>query len=179
MKRETYRIALGGLMTAAAVSVLFLGSILPFATFIAPALASLCVLYFQLEYGRGMAAVVYAAVGILAALLAPDKEQALLFICFIGYYPIVKGLFERLRSRALALLLKIALCDLSMAALYYVLTKVLVVEAVREEFEAYTTTVLVSLLVLGTVTFVLFDAALTRLSVYYEVKLRPKLKKAR
>lgn len=179
MRGETYRVALGGLLTAAAVSVLFFGSLVPFATFISPAVAALCVLYFQIEYGRATAFIVYLAVGILSALLAPDKEQALLFICLLGYYPIVKGPIDRLRPRALVLALKIALCGSTMSALYYVLTHILVIEAVREEFAAYTTVVVVLLGLLGTATFLLFDVLLTRLAVYYEVKLRPRLKKTR
>ncbi len=179
MNRDTYRIALGGLLTAAAVAILFLGSVIPFATFISPALASICILYFCMEYGRPTALIVYAAVGILAALLAPDKEQALIFIFLLGYYPIVKGLFERLRSKAVVLLLKALLCDLTMLSLYFILTRVLVIAAVREEFAQYTVPLLILLTVLGTITFLVYDAALTKLAIYYEVKLRPRLKRGR
>ena len=42
--KDTFRIALGGLLSAAAVAILFFGSIIPFATFLAPAAASLAVL---------------------------------------------------------------------------------------------------------------------------------------
>ncbi len=177
MKRDSFRIALGGLLTAAAVTILFVGSILPFATFVAPALASICVLYFCMEYGRGTAAVVYVAVGILCMLLAPDKEQALIFVCLLGYYPIVKGLLDRLRPKALVLALKILLCDVTMLGLYFVITRLLVIPAVRDEFAEYTTILVVALAVLGTLTFLIYDAALTKLAVYYEVKLRPKLQK--
>lgn len=179
MRRNTYRIALGGLMSAAALAILFLGSILPFATFAAPALASVCVLYFCMEYGRATAVLVYAAVGIPSLLIAPDKEQALIFICLLGYYPILKGLLERLRPKALVILLKILLCDSTMLGLYFVLTRVLVIESVREEFSQYTLPIVIGLTVLGTATFLVLDAALTRLAIYYEVKLRAKLGKGR
>lgn len=178
-KTGTFRIALGGILSAAAVAILFFGSILPFATFIAPAAASLAVLYFCLEYTRGTAALVYAVISVLALLLAPDKEQALLFTFFLGYYPIAKSAIEKLRSRALQWVLKVLLCNATTLSLYYVITHIFVLESVREEFAEYTTAVLILLIVLGNITFVFFDIALTRLSVLYTVRLRPRLAKNR
>ncbi|MEG2677419.1 MAG: hypothetical protein RR933_04800, partial [Oscillospiraceae bacterium] len=65
MHRNTYKIALGGLVSAAAVAIMFFGSILPFATFISPAVASFSVLYFCIEYNRRTALLVYAVIGLL------------------------------------------------------------------------------------------------------------------
>ena len=174
-RNDTFRVALGGLLSAAAVAILFFGSILPFATFLAPAAASLAVLYFCLEYNRKTALLVYAVIATLALLLAPDKELALLFAVFLGYYPIAKTLIEKLRSKPLKWALKLTICNVTTLSLYWIITQVLVIEAVRDEFAAYTTALVVALVLLGNATFVIFDVALTRLSMLYLVKYRPKL----
>ncbi|MEG0912740.1 MAG: hypothetical protein RSD35_09595 [Oscillospiraceae bacterium] len=176
MHRNTYKIALGGLVSAAAVAIMFFGSILPFATFISPAVASFSVLYFCIEYNRRTALLVYAVIGLLSMLLAPDKEQALLFVFLLGYYPIAKSLIEKLHSKVLAWVLKIVLCDTTMLALYYIITQVFVIEAVRDELADYTAVLLIVMIILGNFTFAIFDLAMTRLSVYYEVKIRPRIK---
>lgn len=177
--KDTFRIALGGLLSAAAVAILFFGSIIPFATFLAPAAASLAVLYFCIEYSRKTALLIYIVIASLSLLLAPDKELALLFAVFLGYYPIAKGLIETLRAKPLKWTLKLALCNATTLSLYWIITHVLVIEAVRDEFAAYTTWVVVALVLLGNATFIIFDIALTRLSMLYLVKFRPKLTRNR
>ncbi len=175
MRDKTYRTAMGGLVTAAAIALMFLGSVLPFATFASPALAALCVLYFCLEYGCGMAALVYAAVALLSALLVPDKEQAFLFICVFGLYPVVKKLLEGGTAKPVCYALKFVYFNVTVCALYYVLTRIFVLEVVRGEFAAYTNIMLAVMLVLGNVMFFLYDVALTKVSFLYFVKLKPKL----
>ncbi len=177
MHKNTYRTALGGVLSALAVAVMFFGSVLPFATIIAPAAASLCVLYFCLEFNKGTAFVIYVAISALSLLLSPDKELALIFVCFLGYYPIVKLLYEGKFSRTLAYVFKFVNLNVSIGLLYYVITRVFVLAAVREEFAQYTVGVIILLAVLGNITFFIFDVALTRFCVLYFTTIRPKLMK--
>lgn len=175
MRAKTYRVAVGGILSALAVSVMFLGSVIPFATYISPALASLAVLYFAVEYNTGAALLVYAAISALALLIAPDKEQALLFACFLGWYPAAKLPLERKLRAPAALIVKLALCNASLFSLYYIITRVLVIAAVRDEFAEYSTAIVIALAVLGNLTFVIFDRALTRLAMLWLAKWRPRL----
>ena len=41
------------------------------------------------------ALIVYVAVSILSIFMTPDREAAIMFICFFGHYPIIKGIIER------------------------------------------------------------------------------------
>ncbi|MEG0750905.1 MAG: hypothetical protein RR998_04075 [Oscillospiraceae bacterium] len=179
MSGKTYKIALGGIVSALAVAMMFFGSIIPFATFVAPAAASLAVLYFCLEFTGKTAFAVYAVIAALAVLVSPDKEQALLFACFFGYYPVVKLALERSLPKAAAWICKLLVCDTSLFALYYIITQIFVIDAVREEFAQYTSILFIVLAVLGDITFVIFDLALTRLSMIYLARVRPKITKHR
>lgn len=176
MHRRTLAIATGGVLSAMAVTLMLLGSIIPLATFVTPALAALCVLYFCLAFGRKMALAVYFVISTLSLLLAADKELALVFTCVLGYYPIVKQLAEKLRSRAATWAIKFGVFNLSVLALYYLIVNIFIIASVREEFAEYTLPLLVALLLLANATFFFYDRLLTRLSILYVVKIEPKLK---
>lgn len=174
MHRSSYRIALGGVLTALAVTIMFLGSVIPFATYISPAIASIAVLYFAVEYGTKQALGIYASIAAIALLLAPDKEQALLFACFLGWYPAIKLPLEASLKNVSLLLSKGLICSICIAGLYYLLTSVFVLDAVKEEFSGYSTLIIASLSVLGLITFFIFDKALTRLIFLWRIVWRPK-----
>lgn len=178
-RRRSYAIAGGGVLSGLAVALMLLGSIIPLATFVSPALAAVCVLYFCLEFGNKMAFAVYVVISALSLLLAADKELALVFAFVIGYYPIVKQLSERLRARPLQWLIKFGVFNLTAVGLYYILINVFVMASVREEFADVTTLLLGALLILANLTLFFYDRVLTRLSTLYTVKLKQKLNPSR
>lgn len=179
VRRRTLAVATGGVLSGMALALMLLGSVIPLATFITPALAALCVLYFCLEFGNKMAFAVYFVISTLSLLLAADKELALVFTCVIGYYPILKQLTEKLRSRLLKWLIKFSVFNVTAIGLYYVLLHVFVMASVREEFAEYTTPLLVVLVLLANLTLFFYDRVLTKLSVLYIVKIKPKLEPSR
>ncbi len=178
-RRRTYAIALGGVLSAAAAAVMLLGSVIPFATFLSPAIAALSVLYFCIEFDKKTAFLVYFVVAALSVLFAADKEQAFLFAFVLGYYPIIKTLAERLRAKVVVLFIKLGLFNLSVLILYYIMINLFVVETVRAEFAQYTVWLLGGLLVMANIAFWLYDVVMTRLSVWYVARLQPRLNRPR
>ena len=174
-RRKTYRIAIGGVLTATAVLVMLLGSVIPLATFVAPCLAALCVLYFCIEFGNKTAIVVYAAISLTAALLAPDKELAFVFVFVTGYYPIVKTACEKLKSKLAAFAIKLAVFNAAILLMYFLLIRVIIYAPVKSEFEQYGPAMLIGLIVVANLTFLIYDVALARLARLYDRKLRAKL----
>ena len=101
------RMALCGVLSALTLLFLCLGSLFPFATFCCPILAMLCLLAVVEEFGTKSALTCYLAAALLAALLAPDKEAALLF-AFLGWYPALRPHIDsRVRHTALRLAVKL------------------------------------------------------------------------
>ena len=89
------QMALGGMLTAAAVVVMSLGSIIPVNTYICPVL---CILVNRLvleHCGRRIGWCYYLAVAVLSLLLAPDREAALVY-AFLGSYPMIRPFFEKM-----------------------------------------------------------------------------------
>ena len=99
-----------GMAAALCVALMLLGTIIPIAMFIAPAVASFLIATVCMECGITMAWTAYAAVSLLGLLFVPDKEIALIFTVLLGYYPLVKPRFDRIRPRALQLVCKLLLC---------------------------------------------------------------------
>lgn len=171
MRRHSRRAALCGLLTALAVVLLSLGSLIPLATFACPMLAMVCLLPALLEYGAGTALLLYAGTACLALLLCADKELAL-FYCSLGWYPALRPRLALL-PRPARMVLKCVLFLLAMGAMYGLLIFILRLEAVVEEFSGYSAAGALGLLALGAAAFLLFDRALERLTALYRRKRGP------
>ena len=172
MKR-TAKIAVSGVLGALALVCLLL-TVFPFATYALPALASVFFMPVVIECGRRWALGLYAAVALLALLVAPDIEARLLFVFFFGYYPIFKSWAEQ-QSRVTEWVVKLALFNIAVVASYALLS------VVGFSFEAFMipgvslslTAVLAVFLLVGNVVFVLYDSALTRMIPLYFVRFQP------
>ena len=119
--RKSWAMAYCGMAAALSVALMLLGAILPLAMFIAPAVAGFLILTVCVECGRKMAFTSYAAVSLLGLLFVPDKEVALIFAVLLGYYPLVKSAFERIRPAFLRVGCKLLLCNAAVLAMYSLL----------------------------------------------------------
>ncbi len=158
MRSKAYPVALGGLMAAAAVVLMCIGTMIPIATYAVP---MLCMLVEQLVVklcGSRIAWAWYGAVAILSLLLAPDKEAAGVFLV-LGYYPIVKPKLDALKGKWLW---KGLLFSGSILLLYWVLLRIVGVSRLVEEFSGMGAVMTAALLILGNVTFFLLDGLLGR-----------------
>lgn len=171
-RSQSRKAALCGILAALSVVILTMGGLIPFATFACPMLALICQPPVVCEYGTKISLVLYAAVSILALLLCTDKEIAM-FYTFIGWYPSLRPRLERI-PQFLGVVIKCGLFSLSMAAMYLLLLYLFRLEEIVAEFSEYSTGMLVVLLVLGNVSFLLFDRVLSRVSVlYYRKRKKP------
>ena len=117
--RQSRKAALCGVMAALSVVILCLGGMIPLATFACPMLAMLCLIPIVCEYGAGTAMLLYGAASILALLLGPDKEIALLYV-FLGWYPGIRSQLE-IVPRHVRWVVKCALFTLAVTVMYALL----------------------------------------------------------
>ena len=93
-------IALGGMLAAVAMVIMNLVGLIPVATFVCP-IFCMMILSLVLRFcGKRIGWAWYGAVAILSVLLAPDKEAAAIFV-FLGYYPLIKPILDRIRNGVL------------------------------------------------------------------------------
>lgn len=167
-RRKSRQMALCGLLAALSVALLSFGSFIPLATFACPMLAMACLLPVTGIYGAGASLLVYAAVSALALLLCADKELACFYL-FLGWYPALRPRLERLPGIPRAAV-KCGLFTAAMIAMYAMLLFLFRLEAIAAEFSEYSAAMPVGLLVLGNITFLLFDRALGTLAAAWKRK---------
>lgn len=156
MRSNAYPIALGGMLAAAAVVLMSIGTIIPVATYAAPVLCMVLGQTVLKVCGRRIAWAWYAAVAILSLLLAPDKEAAAVYLS-LGYYPVVKPRLDKTRAKWLW---KALLFNGSILVLYWMLLKVIGMEQLLSDFEGVGFAMYAVLLILGNVTFFMLDRLL-------------------
>ena len=175
MHRSTKQIALCGILAALATSLLFLGGLFPFATYTAPALAGVLLWPICLEYNLRTGLLAWVVVSILGILFVPDIEMSMIFLFLLGYYPMVKQSFDRIRNKALQWLCKLLLFNLSVFAMYGLLLFVFPISGIVEEFAEYAGWFLLVLLFSANLAFILYDFCLARFRLIYYYRLRPLL----
>ena len=116
--QKSWAMAYCGIVAALCVALMLLGAVIPIAMFIAPAVAGFLVATVCVECGMQLALTAYAAVSLLALLFVPDKEVALIFVFLLGYYPLAKPKFERIRPAVLRIVCKLLLCNGTVLAMY-------------------------------------------------------------
>ena len=169
MREQSRKVALCGVLCGLAVVVLLLGGLFSLAVYCAPLLAMAVLLPVLEEYGPGTAGAAYGAVAILALLLVPDRETALVYV-FFGWYPLLRPRIAALPSLPVRLVCRLGVCGLSMYLLYGVTIRLLGLTAVTEELGGGWLTA--ALAVMGCAVFLLLDLALGRLTVLWRRKLR-------
>lgn len=99
---------------------MFMTGLIPFSSYVFPAMAGIVLIAVEEENGTKTAMLVYVAVSVLAMFIVPDQEAKVLFVMLLGYYPMLKSRLER-APRPIAYLLKFLLFNGVIVAFYYVM----------------------------------------------------------
>ncbi|MBQ6892716.1 MAG: hypothetical protein IJN48_00780 [Clostridia bacterium] len=164
--KNTKKLTFSAIISALAVAVMYIGVMLEVLDLSMAALASICVMLVLTELGMKYAFLSYACIGVLSFLLLPTKYAAIMFVGFLGFYPMAKLFFERKFRGILCLILKFALLNFCIFAML-LLVRYVMTEALWFE---------IMVLVLANIVFVVYDIALTRLLRAYVLVWRKKLK---
>lgn len=165
------KVSLVAMFSAMSIIVLYLSVLLPTGTIGFYFLSSLFVGGMLVEKKPGCAFMVYIVVSLLSLLLLPGSPVAALpYILLFGHYGIGKYAIEHLRDRVVAFLLKLLYFNVFMA-LVYLLAKDAMFGAWTENLPIWAVIAAVQ------VVFVIFDFLYSKVVLYYEMVLRPKLMK--
>ena len=175
--RKSWAMAYCGMAAALCVALMLLGAVIPVLMFIAPAVASFLIATVCMECGKTMAWTAYGAVSVLALLFVPDKEEALTFVFLLGYYPLVKPRFERVRPALLRGAAKLALCNGSILLLYGLVLLLVPGGSISQDLKATAQAVSLTTLAMGNVAFLLYDRALRNMLQVYRILWQPRLHK--
>lgn len=167
-RSASYKMALGGVFSALALVSMLLSYLIPTATYACPALAGVMLIPVVIEVGKGWALCSYVAVSLLSFMIVSDKEMALCFTAFFGFYPILKAVYEDKLKKPLCYLVKILTFSLCMIAVFFISIYVLGIP--QDSFTLFGLYLPWVLLIIGIIIFVIYDYALTKvISVYVGV----------
>lgn len=168
--RPSVKAAAFGGVGAGLIVVLLLGSsLLPFLEYTIPAACALVIFYISMECSKQAALLCYAASALLSVLLIPNKEAAILYALFFGYYPVLHQLLLRY-PKWLRWGVKFLVFDLTMIGSYAVLIFVFGLNELWEEINLGMQFGAILLLLMGNFAFWLFDLLLVRAGELYRAK---------
>ena len=168
-RKATRLITVSAVMTALSVVSVYLGSVFPTGQLGFAAISSLFVIAAVVECGLKGGIFVYIGSAALTLLLVPDKSTALLFALFFGYYPVIKSLAERPKSRVLEWIIKLCLLNAALSVLLFLFKLTIFDYSVING-----STPLIYLL--ANIVFVLYDIGVSRLIFIYVNKISKRIK---
>ena len=150
-----------------------LASYFPYLTYAIPAVSGLFIMICVIENGCKWGFISYLASAFPVFLLA-ETESKLMYVFFFGFYPIVKALVEKIRKNNIEWILKFAVFNVSVLAVYLLFSGMLQISlddfGVMGKYGAFI------LLGMGNIVFVLYDIAVSRMAMFYFTVIKPKLK---
>lgn len=170
---RTVKIALSGIICALTVAVIMLSGVITVGTFALPALAGLPLIIVVNECGIKHSVASYFISALFAFLFAPDKETALYYVMFFGYYPIVKCLAERIKNRLAHWAIKFAVFNAAMISAFFI--SLFVLSVPKDSFIVFGYYVPYLFLIVGNFVFFLYDFALSSMIVMYVRKWRKRI----
>ncbi len=173
--KQSSKCAVGGIVAALSLVLMISVAIIPFMTYALPALAGAFIVFVVIEIDKKWAAGVYAAVAILGIFLVPEKEVAVLYLAFFGYYPILKAVIESKTGTVVGWILKILTFEITMIVSYWLMIKFMGVTI--DEMDEFGVWAIPMLLGLGTFAFIMYDIAISKLIILYLKRWRKYFKR--
>ncbi|MBQ8057732.1 MAG: hypothetical protein IJ275_05295 [Ruminococcus sp.] len=167
--KTSYKVSLGGIIGALSLCLMLLTSVIPFGTFAVPAFAGMMLICVVIELGYRWAFVVYAIVSTMSLLLLADKEAALYYVVFLGFYPIIKSLIEKLKTILVQLVLKYAVFNICIVLAFYL--SIYVFSIPKDSFNLFGVYLPWVFLILGNIVFLVYDFCVSRIVTVYLLKI--------
>ena len=161
------KLTYGAAGSALIVVLLALSNLFPSLDLTLSAVAALLVYVLLFEFGYLTAVLSYITGGILSSVLLADKNAALFFLFFFGWYPFLRTALSK-APILLSWFLKLV-CAASAAGVFYLLFCILIpTPALSDFFDPI-------VIVLFLLVFVLYEVGLGRLVLLYHSRLRSRL----
>lgn len=179
MRDASYRVALGGIVSALCLVTMFLAGVLPALYLLLPGIAGILLMIIAEEVNTAWAFLTYLAVSLLSLFITFDKEAALIFIMFFGHYPILRYFIQRLPLRLIRGLIKALVFNICIIGYFYVTVYIFGLDEMLEEFDEFGKYGAYIMLVIANVIFFIYDLDLEFMHKLYKKRLMPKFRKKR
>ena len=165
------RTAVAGVLAAGSLAVLWLACMVPSGRIGLTGAAGLFPVAAVLAAGRAAGYLCWAASALLGLFLLPDKGVALLYLIFLGLYPVVKNNIEGLRRLPLEWLCKLAVFNAVLSLFWFGLHSLFLPflpETLQAPWRVYAA---------GNAAFVIYDVGFSKLISFYVARVDRVLRK--
>ncbi|MBR1762163.1 MAG: hypothetical protein IJ731_02205 [Eubacterium sp.] len=171
--KKSKQIAFCGMLAALSLALMFLGSVIYAFTYVAPLFCSVIMLIICDVIGKRNALITFIAVSIISIVFLPDKECALTYAFFFGYYVIIKDYLERIKPRFLCFLTKLAIYNIGIISSQLLLIYVFGIP-LDNPFGKWGIAVLI---MLANTIFIVYELMLSRVTKLYDIKYKNKVRR--
>ena len=169
--KKTKITALSGMLAALTVLFLFFGSVVQIFAYVAPLISGLIMIILINNVNKRSAWTVFVVSSLVAVFLLPDKECALTYVFFFGWYPMVKDSFDKIKIKILRIVAKFAVYNVAV-----VFSQLVCIYVFGIPFDnVFGVWGIVILLLLANLLFALYDRLFVLLSFIYMKKYYSKV----
>lgn len=161
-------------MMAALAAAFMLLSYFPYLTYAIPAIAGLFIMVLVIELDKKWALAAFIASAVIVFLFA-EIESKLMYIGFLGYYPILKAIIDKIGKPVIEWVIKIVAFNAAVLILYTAFSGLLNISV--RDFGVLGEYGIIILLVVANIVFVLYDIAVSRIAMAYMYVLHQRVKK--
>ncbi|MCI5903890.1 MAG: hypothetical protein MRZ61_01980 [Oscillospiraceae bacterium] len=172
-KKISYKVSLGGIVSALCLVMMFLTAVIPPLNITLPLFAGMLISVVAIEISPSWAFVTYVVVSVLSFFLTPDKEAAIFFAVLFGYYPILKDVTEKIKFKPFQWIIKIIIFNAAIVIIYQLTVKLLGTVDLIEEFGFMKQYMLPALLLIFNFILILYDVTLGMVKDAYVKWFRP------
>lgn len=161
MKDKTsFKVALGGICTAVCLIIMFCSGFLPMLDYTIPTFAGFMMVVMTVEINSKWAVAAYAAVSILCIFVTPNYEASLLFILFMGYYPILKFNLDKSKNKIISWIIKLAVFNAAAILFFLAFQYIFTAGKMLEGMEMFGKYAVAVLWLIAEGAFLIYDYAL-------------------
>ena len=156
MKKTRYT-TISGMVSALSVVIMLLTNIMPSMMYVIPIVTGAVVFAVNEIIGKKWALGVFFVTSFISFILLTDKEAALNYTLFFGYYPLLKPLYEKL-PKVLSWGVKVLTFNVALTAIGLIVTFVFKLPFLDEDMGKFTIPIFA---VLFNIVFIMYDIMFT------------------
>ncbi|MBP1545717.1 MAG: hypothetical protein J6A37_03850 [Oscillospiraceae bacterium] len=171
--KTSYKVALGGVVSALCLTLMFMTGVFPILSMAIPIYAGALMIIIATEVSTSWAFAAFFSVSILSLFLTPDKEASTLFIMFFGYYPIISPKLDSIKFSLGRLILKFGVFNIAMVIWYRLIIMIMGVYDFFGDFSFLGEYAVIGVMVFINLVFLLYDYTIQMVRDVYIKWFRP------
>jgi len=177
MRDVSYRVALGGIVSALCLISMFIAGIVPALYLLLPMASGVLLMIIASEVSIQWAFLTYISVSILSLFITADKEASLVFIMLFGHYPIIRFYVQKIKISLLRFIVKFVIFNFCAISFFFVTVYLFGVEQMLDSMEEIGKYGKPVMLCAVNIIFVLYDLNLQAIYEIYRHRFMKRLKR--